>query len=68
MHGDELCNYWIRMYWFIAINVLGGATGIKPSLRQGNPTGGTSKWFSPSSFLMLIYEMFYYECHNIMLV
>jgi hypothetical protein len=40
MHGEELCNYWIRMYWFMAINVLSGATGIGPSSRQGHPTGG----------------------------
>ena len=36
---------------------------IKPSSGQGHPTGGTGRWFSPSSFLMLIYE-----CHNIALV
>jgi hypothetical protein len=36
MHGEELCNYWIRMYWFVAIDVLGGATGI--NLRQDKDT------------------------------
>jgi hypothetical protein len=28
MHGEGLCNYWIRMYWFVAIDVLGGTIGI----------------------------------------
>jgi hypothetical protein len=42
--------------------------GLDPHQDKDNPTGGTSRWFSPSSFLMLIYEMFYYECHNIALV
>jgi len=46
MHGEE-CNYWIRMYWFVAIDILGGATGIGPSSRQGHPTSGTSRWFPP---------------------
>ena len=52
----------------MAIDVLGGAFGVGPSLGQGHPAGGTSKWFSPSSFIMLIYEMFYHECHHIVLV
>jgi hypothetical protein len=33
MHGDELGDYWIRTYWFVAIDVLGDATGIGPSSR-----------------------------------
>ena len=47
MHGEELCNYWIQMYWFVAINFLGGATGIGPSSGQGHPTGGIGRWFPP---------------------
>ena len=47
MYGEELCNYWIRMYWFVAIDILGGATGIRHSSGQGHPTGGTTRWFPP---------------------
>jgi len=68
MHGDELGDYWIWIYWFVAIDVLDGATGIRPSSGQGHPTSGTGRWFPPSSLIMLIYEMFYHECHNITLV
>jgi len=52
----------------VAIDVLGGAFGIGPSSGQEHLTGGTSRWFSPFSFIMLIYEMFYNECHHIVLV
>jgi len=51
----------------MAIDFLGSAIGIRPSSGQGHPTGETCRWFSLSSFIMLIYEMFYYECHNIAL-
>jgi hypothetical protein len=37
MYSDELCDYWIQTYWFIAIDVLGGVSGIRPSSRQGHP-------------------------------
>jgi hypothetical protein len=68
MCNDELCDYWIWMYWFVANDVLGGVSGIGPSSRQGHLAGGTSRWFSPFYFIMLIYEMFYHECHHIVLV
>jgi len=55
MHGEELCSYWIQMYWFMAINVLGGATGIGPSSGQGHPTGGTGRWFPPFSCMVLMF-------------
>jgi hypothetical protein len=68
MHKDELGDYWIRIYWFVAIDVLGGAAGIRPSSGQGQPVGGTGRWFPSPSLIMLIYEIPYYECHHIMLV
>ena len=52
----------------MAINVLGGVTGIGPSSGQGHPTGGTGRMILPSFFIMLIYQMFYYKCHNIAIV
>ena len=41
MHGEELCNYWIWMYWFMTINVLGGLSRIGPLSGQEHLTGGT---------------------------
>jgi hypothetical protein len=34
--GDE-CDSKIQMYWFVTIDVLGGAVGIRPSSRQEQP-------------------------------
>jgi len=39
----------------VAIDVLGGATGIKPSSGQGYPMGGTGRWFPPFSRMMLMF-------------
>jgi hypothetical protein len=39
MYGDELCDYQIQIYWFVIIDMLGGATGIGPLTRQGHPMG-----------------------------
>jgi len=39
----------------MAINVLGGATGIRPSSGQGHPTGGTGRWFPPFSCMVLMF-------------
>jgi hypothetical protein len=33
----------------VAIDVLGGATGIGPSAGQGQPAGGAGRWFPPFS-------------------
>jgi hypothetical protein len=55
MHGEELCNYWIWMYCFVAIYVLGGTTRTRPSSGQGHPTSGTSRWFPPFSCMMLMF-------------
>jgi hypothetical protein len=60
VHGDELGDYWIRMYWFVAIDVLRGATKIGPSSGQGQPAGGTGKWFPPFSQMMF---MFWNDLH-----
>jgi hypothetical protein len=68
IYGDELCDYRMQMYVFVTIDVLGGVTEIGPSIRQRHPTGGTGMWFPPSSYVMLIYKMFYCEWHNIVLV
>jgi hypothetical protein len=35
MYGDELCDYGMQMCLFVTIDVLGGATRIGPSTRQG---------------------------------
>jgi hypothetical protein len=48
--------------------MLGNATEIEPSTGKGHPTGRTNRWSLPSSYIMLIYEMFYYEWHDIILV
>ena len=55
MHGDELGDYWIRTYWFMAIDVLGGSTKIGPLSRQGHPTSGTCRWFPLFSSMMLMF-------------
>jgi hypothetical protein len=66
-YNDE-CDLKMQIYWFVALDVLGGAVGIRPSSGQGQPAGGTGRWFSPSSFITLIYEMLYHECYRIVLV
>jgi hypothetical protein len=37
MYGDELCDYQMRMCWFVIIDVLSGATGIKNFDRTKTP-------------------------------
>jgi hypothetical protein len=37
------------MYLFVAIDVLGGAAGIRPSSGQGQLAGRSSRWFPPFS-------------------
>jgi hypothetical protein len=65
--GDE-CDSKIQMYWFVTIDVVGGAVGIGPSSRQEQPTGGAGRWLSPSFFITLNNEILYHECYRIMLV
>jgi hypothetical protein len=48
------------MYWFLAIDVLGGAAKIGSSSGQGQPTGGTGRWFPPFSHMMF---MFWNDLH-----
>jgi hypothetical protein len=43
------------MYWFVAINVLGSAAGIGPSLGQEQPLGGAGRWFPPFSRMMSMF-------------
>jgi len=52
-YGDE-CDLRMQMYWFIAIDVLGGAAGIGPSLGQGQPAGEAGRGFPPFSRTMLM--------------
>jgi hypothetical protein len=59
-YSDE-CDSKIQMYWFMTIDVLGGAAGIGPSSGQGKPAGGAGRWLPPSFFITLIYEMHYHE-------
>ena len=47
MYGDEFCDYQMHMCWFAIIDVLGGATRIRPATGQGHSTGGTSRWLPP---------------------
>jgi len=49
MYGDESCDFRIQIFWFMTIDVLGGAIGIGLLTGQGLPTGGTSRWFPPPS-------------------
>jgi hypothetical protein len=66
-YGDE-CDSKIQMYWFVTIYILGGAIGIGPLSRQEQPTGGASRWLSPSFFITLNNEILYHECYRIVLV
>ena len=45
--SDESCDFRIQMCWLVTIDVLGGATGIGPSTKQGYPTGGIGRWLPP---------------------
>jgi hypothetical protein len=57
-YGDE-CDSKTQMYWFVIIDVLGGAVGIGLLSGQG---------LSPSFFITLNYEILYHECYRIVLV
>jgi hypothetical protein len=48
-YGDESCDFRMQMCLLVTIDVLGGATGIRPSTEQGHPTEGTSRWLPPFS-------------------
>jgi len=53
-YGDE-CDLKMQMYWFVAIDVLGGVVGIRPSPWQGQPASGASRWFPPFFGMMFIF-------------
>jgi hypothetical protein len=55
LYGDELCDYWMQMYWFMTIDVVGGTTGIRSVTEQGHPTGWAGRWFPPFSCIMLMF-------------
>jgi len=68
-------NIWWRVMWLsytnvliVIIDVLGGGTRIWHSTGLRHSTRGIGRWFLPFSIIMLLYEMFYHECHHIMLV
>jgi len=39
----------------VAIDVLGGVAGIRPSSKQGQSTGGAGRWFPPFSCMMFMF-------------
>jgi len=39
----------------VALDVLGGAAGIGPLSGQGQPAGGTGRWFPPFSRMMSMF-------------
>jgi hypothetical protein len=53
-YRDE-CDLRMQIYWFVALDVLGGAAGIGPLSRQEQPAGGTGKWFPPFSCMMSMF-------------
>jgi hypothetical protein len=53
-YGDEY-DLKMQMYWFVAIDVLGGVVGIGPSPGQGQPTSGAGRWFPPFSRMMFMF-------------
>jgi hypothetical protein len=53
-YGDR-CDLRMQMYWFVAIDVLGGVGGIGPSLGQGQPASGAGRWFPPFSRMMFMF-------------
>ena len=53
-YGDE-CDLRMQMYWFVAIDVLGGVAGIGPSSGQGQSTGGAGRWFPLFSCMMFMF-------------
>ena len=45
----------MQMYWFFAIDVLGGVVEIGPSLGQGQPVSGAGRWFPPFSGMIFMF-------------
>jgi hypothetical protein len=45
----------MQMYLFVAIDVLVGAAGIRPSSGQGQSTSGAGRWFPPFSCMMFMF-------------
>jgi hypothetical protein len=60
-YGDE-CDLKMQMYWLVAMDVLGGVAGIRPSPRQGQPTSGAGRWFPPFfSYDVYVLKWFTYD-------
>ena len=53
-YGDE-CYLWMQMYLFVVTDVLGGAARIGQSLGQGQPAGGSGRWFPRFSCIMFMF-------------
>jgi len=53
-YGDE-CDLRMQIYWFVAIDILGGVARIGPSSGQGQPAGGTCRWFPPFSRMKFMF-------------
>jgi hypothetical protein len=47
----------MQMYWFMTIDVLGGATETQSAIGQGHPTKGVGRWFPPPSSVTLVSEV-----------
>ena len=55
LYDSDECDLRMQMYWFVAIDVLGGVAGIGPSLGQGQPASGAGRWFPPFSRMMFMF-------------
>ena len=58
---DKFTDLWSSMFWVVRLGSDLRQDKVTPLVEQ-------VRGFSPSFFIMLIYEMFYYGCHNIALV
>jgi hypothetical protein len=47
----------MQMNWFVTIDVLGDATGIRPATGQGHPMERVGRWFPPPSYITLVFEV-----------
>ena len=51
-YGDE-CEIENKIYWFLDIDVAGGAGGVEPSSRQEQPRSRVGRWIT----LLFSYDM-----------
>jgi len=47
----------MQIYWFVTIDVLGGATGTRSAIVQGHLTEGADRWLPPPSSITLVSEV-----------